>query len=89
MNFKNIIHTYILYIHIHYIDSKEEMKILQCAHGWVLCVKEWGAVLGRDKQLVLAQIRHSGRQQARVLEVEQAKKYTNIFYNLEIYFLKL
>ena len=33
-------------------------------------MKEWGVELGRDKQLVLAQIRHSGRQQARVLEVE-------------------
>ena len=48
-------------------------------------MKEWGAELPRDKQLVLAQIRHSGRQQARVLEVEEEKKYTNIFCYLDKY----
>ena len=50
-------------------------------------MKEWGAGLPRDKQLVLAQIRHSGRQQARVLEVEQEKKYRNIFRYMKKYIL--
>ena len=50
-------------------------------------MKEWGAELPRDKQLVLAQIRHSGRLQARVLEVEQEKKdYKYILIFGEIYF---